>query len=74
MNVTGQHFNQAFGDLTMQPTIYAPSTEQLIRFLGDSETGIVHYAQGGCEVDASEAFLDLRTAIVRGYRICACCH
>ena len=57
----------------MQSTLYAPATMRLIRFLGDSETGIVHNAEGGCEVDATEAFLDLRTAIVRGYRVCACC-
>jgi hypothetical protein len=58
----------------MQPT---SSTSQVvspfIRFIGDSETGIVHSASGGCQVEVHQTFLDLRTAIVRGYQLCHIC-
>ncbi len=59
----------------MQPTLYPPSVaiSPMIRFVGDPETGIVHRVHSPCDVDTSEAFLDVRTAIVRGYRLCACC-
>ncbi len=58
----------------MQPTPYPPAAiSPVIRFIGDVETGIVHRAQTGCEANTSEAFLDLRTALVRGYSVCTCC-
>lgn len=44
-----------------------------IRFLGDTETGLVHVVHSSCAEAAEEVFLDLRTAIVRGYRLCRCC-
>lgn len=45
----------------------------LIRYVADIDTGIVHAVQSDCQVDTQEAFLDVRTAIVRGYRLCKCC-
>ena len=46
----------------------------LVRYMGDSETGLVHRVEaGGCDADAHEIFLDLRTALVRGYRLCPDC-
>ncbi|PLS78421.1 MAG: hypothetical protein CYG59_18925 [Chloroflexi bacterium] len=45
----------------------------MIRFVADIDTGIVHAAHSDCQVDTQEAFLDVRTAIVRGYRLCKCC-
>lgn len=58
----------------MQSTPYPPAAiSPLIRFIGDTETGIVHRAHSACEADTSEAFLDLRTALVRGYSMCTCC-
>jgi hypothetical protein len=58
----------------MQPTS-APSqiASPFIRFIGDFETGIVHSASGGCQVEVQQSFLDLRTAIVRGYQLCHIC-
>jgi hypothetical protein len=58
----------------MQSMSYAAvNTAPLIRFVGDAETGIVHAARTQCLVYTQEAFLDVRTAIVRGYRLCKCC-
>lgn len=45
----------------------------LIRFVGDAEAGVVHAAYTNCQLYTQEAFLDVRTAIVRGYRLCKCC-
>ena len=45
----------------------------LIRFVADTDTGIVHAVHSDCQVYTQEAFLDVRTAIVRGYRLCNCC-
>lgn len=52
-----------------------PTTMQLpvIRYVGDAETGIVHQQQSSCVVTVSEIFFDVRTALVRGYRLCSCC-
>lgn len=59
----------------MQPAYYPQrvAISPVIRFVGDAETGIVHSALSTCAAETSEAFLDLRTAIVRGYSLCACC-
>lgn len=43
------------------------------QYVGDADTGIVHLRASNCSAEASELFLDLRTAVVRGYRLCACC-
>ncbi len=57
----------------MQPTTPSQTISPLIRFIGDTETGIVHCASGGCQVEIEQSFLDLRTAIVRGYQLCHLC-
>lgn len=58
----------------MQPTsVPSQINSPYIRFIGDSETGIVHSASGGCQVEVQQTFLDLRTAIVRGYQLCHIC-
>lgn len=50
------------------------SAGSLVQYLGDSETGLVHRADAdGCDAEAHELFLDLRTALVRGYRLCPQC-
>ena len=42
-------------------------------YCGDSETGLVHCRDADCSAEASEPFLDVRTALVRGYSLCPCC-
>lgn len=43
------------------------------RYSGDCETGLVHRNDADCAAEASELFLDVRTALVRGYIPCPCC-
>jgi hypothetical protein len=43
------------------------------RYCGDCETGLVHRNDADCAAEASEPFLDVRTALVRGYTPCPCC-
>jgi hypothetical protein len=45
----------------------------VVRYVGDTETGVVHRVGSDCEVITVEVFLDVRTAIVRGYQLCSCC-
>lgn len=45
----------------------------VVQYVGDTETGVVHRVGSGCEVIMMEVFLDVRTAIVRGYQLCSCC-
>lgn len=45
----------------------------VLRYVGDIETGIVHCIDQSCDILVSEAFLDLRTAMIRGYRLCPLC-
>lgn len=52
---------------------YTPQHSPVVRYVGDSETGIVHRIGSPCVVIPNEVFLDVRTAIVRGYRLCSCC-
>jgi hypothetical protein len=49
------------------------SVTPLVQYVGDPETGLVHHASTACTLLDNESFLDLRTAIVRGYRMCPCC-
>lgn len=58
--------------MALSPYIKARTTP-IIRYIGDSETGIVHAATCSCDYHHTESFLDLRTAIVRGYRLCLRC-
>jgi hypothetical protein len=44
-----------------------------IRYIGDPETGIVHLPTCHHASAATVIFLDVRTAVVRGYRLCTCC-
>jgi len=44
-----------------------------INYIGDPETGIVHTADSNCFIEDGEVFLDVRTALVRGYRYCRVC-
>lgn len=43
------------------------------QYVGDIDTGMVHLRGSNCGIGASELFLDLRTAMVRGYQLCRCC-
>ncbi len=47
--------------------------KQLEAYVGDVETGVVHRYRAGCADIAGVFFLDVRTALVHGYRLCACC-
>lgn len=63
------------GDSQMQ-LLTETAPRQMPRFslcVGDTETGIVHAAQSNCVVDERETFLDVRTALVRGYHLCSAC-
>ena len=42
-------------------------------YLGDTDTGVVHRFQARCAAPDGVFFLDMRTALVRGFRLCACC-
>ena len=44
-----------------------------MQYRGDSETGLVHREGCACDAEAHELFLDVRTALVRGYRLCPVC-
>ncbi len=57
--------------LTLQ-TLMGKKTPQ-VEYVADAETGDVHHL--GCRYieDASDRFLDLRTALVRGYTLCPHC-
>lgn len=44
-----------------------------IWYIGDPDTGVVHVSNGSCVIESGQVFLDLRTALVRGYRVCTCC-
>ena len=44
-----------------------------VRYVGDAETGLVHYCGSDCSISGGQLFLDVRTALVRGYRLCNCC-
>lgn len=44
-----------------------------IRYVGDLETGLVHRSTSTCVIISSQMFLDVRTALVRGYEMCSCC-
>ena len=44
-----------------------------VRYVGDLETGLVHRCTSDCVVTTSQMFLDVRTALVRGYQLCSCC-
>lgn len=45
----------------------------VVRFAADTETGLVHCIDQSCDVFAGEVFLDVRTALVRGYQLCSKC-
>lgn len=47
--------------------------QQLEAYVGDAETGVVHRYRVGCAGIAGVFFLDVRTALIHGYRLCACC-
>lgn len=58
----------------MNATIPAPQQRlPRIRYIGDAETGLVHRCSSDCTVSVSQLFLDVRTALVRGYQLCSCC-
>ena len=50
-----------------------PPPQALETYIGDPDTGVVHRSQAGCLAIDGVLFLDVRTALVRGYRLCACC-
>ena len=47
--------------------------QQLEAYVGDAETGVVHRYRTGCTEIKGVFFLDVRTALSHGYRLCACC-
>ena len=49
------------------------SQQQLEAYVGDAETGVVHRYRVGCANVEGVFFLDVRTALVHGYQLCACC-
>lgn len=53
------------------PKLRAPMTP--VQYVGDTDTGMVHVRESSCSAEASELFLDLRTAMIRGYSLCRCC-
>lgn len=56
------------------PSISAlPLVGPTIQYIGDPETGLVHLAYCSCAVVHGEGYLDLRTAMVRGYQLCPHC-
>lgn len=44
-----------------------------VLYLGDGDTGLVHRAGCGCAIGVCESFLDVRTALIRGYTPCPAC-
>lgn len=55
-------------------TTFSTLNPPVVRYVGDAETGIVHRIGSSCGVSTNEVFLDVRTAIIRGYQLCRCCH
>ncbi len=47
--------------------------QQLEAYVGDAETGVVHRYRVGCANIEGIFFLDVRTALIHGYQLCACC-
>ena len=47
--------------------------KSLEAYVGDTETGVVHRYRVGCPNVEGAFFLDVRTALVHGYRLCTCC-
>ena len=45
---------------------------QLEAYVGERETGLVHRHQTGCPNVWGVFFLSLQSAVVHGYRLCAC--
>lgn len=58
--------------MTVSPPTARPQAAHMI-YVGDSETGLVHVQNSQCALAAHQVFLDVRTAVVRGYRLCMCC-
>ena len=50
-----------------------PLKKDVDAFIGDEDTGVVHRSDAWCANRDGVLFLDVRTALVRGYEICSCC-
>lgn len=58
----------------MNPSTPSPQRRlPRVRYVGDLETGLVHLCSSDCDINVSQIFLDVRTALVRGYELCGCC-
>lgn len=62
----------------MKQDVMAPKMHSLGEWLweayvGDPDSGLLHRAGSSCTVSSGVFYLNWRTALVHGYRLCACC-